>query len=154
MMQKLNLPDYSFRTKTTAGKTYLFDGLRKKYVRLTPEEWVRQHFVQFLIVEKKYSVSLMSIEAGVKVNNNPQRADLIVFDRWGIPVLVAEFKAPEVKISQQAFDQIVRYNMQLKVKYLIVSNGLDHFCCKIDYTENSYAFLAEIPDFTQVLENF
>ena len=151
MMQKLNLPEYSFRIKTTEGKTFLFDALRKKYVRLTPEEWVRQNFVQFLIVEKKYSVSLIVVEAGVKVNNNPQRADLVVFDRSGIPILVAEFKAPEIKISQQAFDQIVRYNMQLRVKYLIVSNGMDHFCCRINYADNSYAFLAEIPGFTELL---
>ena len=151
-MQKLNLPEYSFRIKTTEGKTYLFDALRKKFVRLTPEEWVRQNFVQFLIVEKKYSVSLITVEAGLRVNNYPQRADLVVFDRSGNPVLVAEFKAPEVKICQQAFDQIVRYNMQLKVKYLIVSNGLDHFCCQINYPDNSYVYLAEIPDFTLVLE--
>lgn len=151
-MQKLNLPEYSFKIKTTEGKTLLYDALRKKYVRLTPEEWVRQNFVQFLIVEKKYSVSLIAVEAGVKVNNNPQRADLVVFNRSGNPVLVAEFKAPEVKINQQAFDQIVRYNMQLKVKYLIVSNGIEHFCCQIDYSNNSYAFLAEIPDFSMVLE--
>jgi hypothetical protein len=150
-MQKLNLPEYSFRIKTTEGKTFLFDALRKKYVRLTPEEWVRQNFVQFLIVEKKYSVSLIAVEAGVKVNNNPQRADLVVFDRSGNPILVAEFKAPEVKISQQAFDQIVRYNMQLRVKYLIVSNGMDHFCCQINYADNSYAFLAEIPGFAELL---
>lgn len=152
MMQKLNLPEYSFRIKTSEGKTFLFDSLRKKYVRLTPEEWVRQNFVQFLIVEKKYSVSLIAVEAGVKVNNNPQRADLVVFDRTGSPILVAEFKAPEIKISQEAFDQIVRYNMQLRVKFLIVSNGLDHFCCRINYADNSYAYLAEIPGFSELLE--
>lgn len=150
-MQKLNLPEYSFRIKTTEGKSYIFDSLRKKYVRLTPEEWVRQNFVQFLIAEKNYSVSLITVEAAVKVNGNPQRADLVVFDRSGNPALVAEFKAPEIKISQQTFDQIVRYNMQLKVKFLIVSNGLDHFCCQIDYAENSYAFLPEIPDFSDLL---
>ncbi|HZL11836.1 MAG TPA: type I restriction enzyme HsdR N-terminal domain-containing protein [Prolixibacteraceae bacterium] len=150
-MQKLNLPEYSFRIKTTDGKTYIFDSLRKKYVRLTPEEWVRQNFVQFLISEKKYSSSLIAVEAGVKVNNNPQRADLVVFDRFGNPALVAEFKAPEVKISQQAFDQIVRYNMQLKVNLLIVSNGLEHYCCRINYAENTYAFLPDIPDFSEVL---
>ncbi|MDP2112527.1 MAG: type I restriction enzyme HsdR N-terminal domain-containing protein, partial [Bacteroidota bacterium] len=120
-MQKLNLPEYSFRIKTTEGKSYIFDSLRKKYVRLTPEEWVRQNFVQFLIAEKNYSVSLITVEASVKVNGNPQRADLVVFDRSGNPALVAEFKAPEIKISQQTFDQIVRYNVQLKVKFLIVS---------------------------------
>lgn len=150
-MQKLNLPEYSFRIKTSEGRSFIFDSLRKKFIRLTPEEWVRQNFIQFLIIEKKYPVSLIAVEAGVKVNNNPQRADMIVFDRSGIPVLVAEFKAPEVKISQQTFDQIVRYNMQLKVKFLIVSNGLDHFCCSINYVDNSYAFIAEIPEFTLIL---
>ena len=150
-MQKLNLPEYSFRIKTTEGKSFIFDSLRKKFVRLTPEEWVRQNFVQFLIVEKKYSVSLMTVEALVKVNNNPQRADLIVFDRSGSPALVAEFKAPEIKISQHAFDQIVRYNMQLKVQFLIVSNGLEHYFCKINYNDNSYAFLPEIPGFSEIL---
>jgi len=150
-MQKLNLPEYSFRIKTTAGKDYIFDSLRKKFVRLTPEEWVRQNFVQFLVTEKKYSPALITVEALVKVNANPQRADMVVFDRSGIPVLVAEFKAPDIKISQQTFDQIVRYNMQLKVKFLIVSNGIEHFCCSIDYAENTYAFLPEIPFFVDIL---
>jgi type I site-specific restriction endonuclease len=150
-MQKLNLPEYSFKFKTREGKDLIFDPLRRKYVRLTPEEWVRQNFVQFLVTEKKYSVSLIAVEAGVKVNNNPQRADLVVFDRSGNAVLVAEFKAPEIKISQQTFDQIVRYNMQLKVPFLIVSNGLEHYCCKIKYAENTYEFLQEIPDFADVI---
>jgi len=150
-MQKLNLPEYSFKFKTREDKDYIFDSLRRKYVRLTPEEWVRQNFVQFLVTEKKYSTSLIAVEAGVKVNNNPQRADLVVFDRAGNPVLVAEFKAPEIKISQQTFDQIVRYNMQLKVPLLIVSNGLQHYCCRINYNDNSYAFLPEIPEFSAVI---
>ena len=150
-MQKLNLPEYSFRIKTTEGRDYIFDNLRKKFVRLTPEEWVRQNFVQFLITEKRYSVSLIKVEAGVNVNNNPQRADMVVFDRTGAPVLVAEFKAPEVKISQQTFDQIVRYNMKLRVKFLIVSNGLEHYCCLIDYAANSYFYLPEIPAFAEIL---
>lgn len=149
-MQKLNLPEYSFRLKTTEGKPLIFDSLRKKFVKLTPEEWVRQNFVQFLVTEKKYSPSLIVVEAGVKVNNNPQRADLVVFDRLGNPALVVEFKAPDVKISQQTFDQIVRYNMQLKVKFLIVSNGLEHYCCRINYAENSYEYLPGIPDFEDV----
>ena len=150
-MQKLNLPEYSFKFKTREDKDYIFDPLRRKYVRLTPEEWVRQNFMQYLVTEKKYSVSLITVEALVKVNNNPQRADLVVFDRSGNPVLVAEFKAPEIKISQQTFDQIVRYNMQLKVKFLIVSNGLNHYCCRIKYAENSYEFLQGIPDFVDIL---
>ena len=150
-MQKLNLPEYSFRIRTTEGKTYIFDSLRKKFVRLTPEEWVRQNFVQFLISEKNYSASLIAVETAVNVNNNPQRADLVVFDRSGNPLLVAEFKAPEIKINQQTFDQIVRYNMQLKVRFLIVSNGLEHYCCRIDYDDNSYVFLKEIPDFSRII---
>jgi len=150
-MQKLNLPEYSFKFKNQEGKPFIFDSFRKKYVRLTPEEWVRQNFVQFLVDAKNYSPALIVVEAGVKVNNNPQRADLIVFDRSANPILVAEFKAPEVKITQQTFDQIVRYNMQLKVKFLIVSNGLQHYCCSIDYVGNSYAFLPDIPDFVEVL---
>ena len=150
-MQKLNLPEYSFRIKTTEGKSFIFDSLRKKFVRLTPEEWVRQNFVQFLITEKKYSVSLIAVEAGVKVNNNPQRADLVIYNRSGNPLLVAEFKAPEVKINQQTFDQIVRYNMQLRVPFLIVSNGLQHFCCQINYADNSYVFLPEIPEFAEII---
>ena len=150
-MQKLNLPEYSFRIKFREGKSYIFDSLRKKFILLTPEEWVRQNFIQFLIVEKHYSASLIAVEAGVKVNNNPQRADLVVFGRMGLPVLVVEFKAPDVKISQQTFDQIVRYNMQLKVNYLIVSNGIQHYCCKLNFAENTYAFLPEIPDFSEIL---
>jgi hypothetical protein len=152
-MQKLNLPEYSFRIKTVEDKSYIFDPLRKKYVRLTKEEWVRQNFVKFLMDQKKFPSSLINVEAGLKVNNNALRADMVVFDRCGLPALAAEFKAPEVKISQQTFDQIVRYNMQLKVKFLIVSNGLDHYCCQINYADNSYAFLKEIPEFQIVLES-
>jgi hypothetical protein len=149
-MQKLNLPEYSFRLKTSNGKDFIFDTLRKKFVRLTPEEWVRQNFVQFLLSEKNFSPSLTVLEALVKVNSNPQRADLVVFDRSGKPTLIAEFKAPDVKISQQTFDQIVRYNMQLQVRFLIVSNGLEHYCCTINYAENSYAYLPEIPVFAEI----
>lgn len=150
-MQKLNLPEYSFRIKITDGKYYVFDSLRKKYVRLSPEEWVRQNFIQFLISEKHYSPSLIKVEAAINVNNNPQRADLVVFDRTAKPIMVVEFKAPEVKIIQQTFDQIARYNMPLKVNYLIVSNGLEHFCCQINHSEKSYSFLQDIPDFGEIV---
>lgn len=153
-MQKLNLPEYSFRIKTTGGKDFIFDNLRKKFVRLTPEEWVRQNFVQFMVTAKNYSPSLLTVEAAVNINGNPQRADLIVFSRRAEPVLVAEFKAPEVKISQQTFDQIARYNMQLKVSFLIVSNGIQHYCCRLNFVENTYSFLPEIPDFDEILLAF
>ncbi|MFY9154007.1 MAG: type I restriction enzyme HsdR N-terminal domain-containing protein [Prolixibacteraceae bacterium] len=150
-MQKLNLPEYSFKIKLQNGKPFVFDQLRKKLVRLTPEEWVRQNFVQYLIQEKKYSSSLIAVEALVKVNDNPQRADLIVFNRQGNPVLVAEFKAPEVKISQQTFDQIARYNMSLKVNFLIVSNGLEHFFCRINFADGTYSFLRDLPEFAEII---
>ncbi len=152
-MQKLNLPEYSFRIKNENGKEMVFDELRRRFVKLTPEEWVRQNFVRFLITEKKFPPALIAVEAGVNVNNNPLRADLIVFGKDGQPVLAAEFKAPSVKISQDTFNQIVRYNMNLKVGYLIVSNGLSHFCCRIDYPANSYQFLQEIPNYPDLIQH-
>lgn len=150
-MQKLNLPEYSFRIKNQKEKPFIFDSIRKKFVRLTPEEWVRQNFIQFLISEKKFPGSLISVETKIIINTNPQRADLIVYGKEGNPICVAEFKAPDVKITQFAFDQIARYNMKLKVKYLIVSNGLEHFCCVINCHENSYSFIAGIPDYNKLL---
>ncbi len=151
-MQPLNLPSFSFRTKKEKDKTYIFDELRKKFVRLSPEEWVRQNFIRFLIEVKKFSPSLMAVEAGLNVNGNLLRADLIVFGKDGQALVAVEFKAPTVKISQETFNQIVRYNMELKVDYLIVSNGLTHYCCQIDYPNNSYAFLPDIPNYTEILQ--
>lgn len=146
-MQKLNLPDYFFKTKTEKGKDFIFDIIRKKYVVLTPEEWVRQNFIQFLTDEKRYPKSLMAVEKKLVINQQPQRFDLLVYNRKGQPHLIAEFKSPSVKITQETFDQAVRYNMALKVKYILVSNGLQHFACEIDYKNNSYFFLKEIPEF-------
>jgi type I site-specific restriction endonuclease len=153
VMQKLNLPEYSFRIQTIRGKDYIFDALRKKFIRLTSEEWVRQNFVQFLITEKKYSPTLIAIETVVVVNSNSQRADLVIFDRMGKAAMVVEFKAPEIKINQQVFDQIVRYNMQLQVPFLLVSNGHHHYCCQINYTDHSYQFLADIPEYPELISN-
>ncbi|MEL7589227.1 MAG: type I restriction enzyme HsdR N-terminal domain-containing protein [Prolixibacteraceae bacterium] len=151
MLPELNLPSYSFRTRQKAGKIYIFDEIRKKFLLLTPEEWVRQNFIRYLIAEKGFPPALMIIERGLKVNQNPFRADLLVCDRSGAPLLVVEFKAPPVKITQAAFDQIARYNMQFRVPYLIVSNGLSHFCCQIDFLSESYAFLKEIPGFKDII---
>jgi hypothetical protein len=151
MLQKLNLPSYSFRTRQEADKTYIFDEIRKKFLLLTPEEWVRQNFIRYLVAEKGFPTALLIIERGLKVNRNPFRADLLVCDRMGAPLLVAEFKAPAVKLSQAAFDQIARYNMQFRVPYLIVSNGLNHYCCQIDFIAESYTFLKEIPDFKNII---
>jgi len=146
-MEKLNLPEYDFRIKTGNGKQLIFDRIRKKFVALTPEEWVRQNFVEFLKQEKHFPESLMAVEKQIMVNNNPRRFDLLVYSRKGQPHLIAEFKAPKVKITQETFDQVVRYNMALRVERVVVSNGMQHFACEIDYSTNSYSFLKEIPEF-------
>jgi hypothetical protein len=146
-MQKLNLPEYNFRIKEEGGKQLIFDTIRKKFVVLTPEEWVRQNFIQYLISEKKYPQNLMAVEKQIKVNGKQRRFDLLVYSRNGQPKLIVEFKAPGVKITQDAFDQVVRYNMALRVEKVIVSNGLQHFACAIDYQKNGFVYLKEIPEY-------
>lgn len=148
-MQKLNLPEYAFRTKTEDGKSLIFDTIRKKFVVNTPEEWVRQNFIHYLKKEKRYPESLMAVEKQIMVNQKQRRFDLLIYLRNGQPHLIAEFKAPCVKITQDTFDQVVRYNMALRVERVLVSNGLQHFICEIDYTNNSYAYLHEIPEFCE-----
>jgi hypothetical protein len=152
-MDKLNLPDYSFRILKSEGKKlFIFDSFRKKNVQLTPEEWVRQNILKFLTEEKGFPVSLVSIEAGVKVNRLSRRYDALIYDRRGKPLLLIECKAPSVNIQQSTFDQIVAYNLTIKAHYLLVSNGLKHYFCKIDTQESKYKFLEEIPYF-DVLQN-
>ena len=147
MMQELNLPSYSFKLKQDKDKTYVFDAIRKKYVLLTPEEWVRQHIIQFVIQEKKYPASLVAVEIGLKYNQLQKRADVLVYNTSGKPLLLIECKAPEVKITQDVFHQIALYNMTYKVAYLLVTNGLEHYCCVMDYTNNTYQFLQDIPEY-------
>ncbi|MDD5570323.1 MAG: type I restriction enzyme HsdR N-terminal domain-containing protein [Bacteroidales bacterium] len=146
-MQKLNLPEYEFIYKTDDSSTFIYDELRRKYISLTPEEWVRQNFIQHLIHDKKFPKSLIAIEKAVKYNKLIKRFDLLVYDKSGKPLVIVECKAPSVEISQNTFDQIARYNMTLKVKYLIVTNGINHYCCKMDYKKNDYSFLKEIPNY-------
>lgn len=146
-MKTLNLPPYQFKLKQQGQRTQIFDSIRKKYVVLTPEEWVRQNFLQFLIREKNYPASLIAVEAGLKYNQLQKRMDVLVYDKQGTPHLMVECKAPEVKINQDVFDQIARYNMVFKVKYLVVTNGMHHFCCLMDYTNNAYQYLEQIPVF-------
>jgi type I site-specific restriction endonuclease len=147
MMQELNLPSYSFKLKQDKDKTYVFDAIRKKYVLLTPEEWVRQHIIQFVIQEKKYPASLVAVEIGLKYNQLQKRADVLVYNTSGKPLLLIECKAPEVKITQDVFHQIALYNMTYKVAYLLVTNGLEHYCCVMDYANNTYQFLQDIPEY-------
>src|ERR1035437_1139348 len=136
-MKALNLPAYQFKLKQLGDRTQIFDKIRKKYVALTPEEWVRQNFLQYLIQEKKFPALLISVEAGLKYNQLQKRMDVLVYDKQGSPYLMVECKAPEVKITQVVFDQIARHNMVFKVKYLVVTNGLNHFCCLMDYEKNA-----------------
>jgi hypothetical protein len=146
-MQKLNLPQYKFKLKSNENKTLIFDKVRKKYFVLTPEEWVRQHYVSFLIEEKKYPVSLIAIEKQLTINGLKKRSDILIFNTDGKPEIIVECKAPSVKITQETFDQIARYNLTLKANYLVVTNGLQHIFCKIDTLKESYIFLPEIPDY-------
>ncbi len=144
-MQKLNLPTYKFKLKSSENKTLIFDKLRKRYFVLTPEEWVRQHFIQFLVDEKKYPTSLIAIEKQLIINNRKKRTDILIFNTEGNHHIIVECKAPSIKITQDTFDQIARYNLKLKAEYLIVTNGLKHFYCKMDFENETYIFLKEIP---------
>ncbi|MBD0849627.1 type I restriction enzyme HsdR N-terminal domain-containing protein [Maribacter arenosus] len=148
-MQRLNFPVYDFRFKNSENKVYIFDAIRKKFVVLQPEEWVRQNVVQFLIYDKKYPHSLINVEKQMIINNIKKRYDIVVFDSSGSITLLVECKSPQIPITQTTFDQIARYNMQLKAKYLMVTNGLDHFYCKMDYDLENYMFLKHIPDFSR-----
>ena len=146
-MQKLQFPSYSFRFKNSENKIAIFDEIRKKFILLTPEEWVRQHVVQYLLQDKNYPKSYINVEKLIKVNDLNKRYDIVVYQPNGELFLLIECKAPEVKISQQTFDQIARYNLVLNAKYLMVSNGLNHYFCKIDFEKEKYVFLEELPNF-------
>lgn len=151
-MTQLNLPSCDISLKKTDNGIMIYDRLRHKYVALTPEEWVRQHFVDYLISHKGYPGSLIVNEAGITLNNTRRRCDTVVYDRSASPLVIIEYKAPSVNISQSVFDQIVRYNMVLRARYLFVSNGLTHYCCMIDYHNRSYSFLKEIPSYSSLQE--
>jgi hypothetical protein len=149
--KQLNLPAYEVRMSEKDGRQTIFDFLRNRYVALTPEEWVRQHFVEWLIAEKHFPAALMGNEVSLMQNGIARRCDTVVADRTGSPLVIVEYKAPSINITQKTFDQIVRYNMVLKAKCLIVSNGLEHYCCHIDYEGNSYRFLEEIPSYEDLV---
>ena len=146
-MRKLNLPAYEFQYRDGENGRYVLDIYRKKYVLLTPEEEVRQHFARYLVEEKGYPVSLMMTEFSLKLNEMTRRCDILVHKPAGEPAVLVECKAPGVKISRETFDQAARYNMVFRVKYLMVSNGLKHYCCYIDFENQKVSFLAEIPEY-------
>ena len=144
-MFALNLPAYACKIKTVDGKQQIFDPLRHRYVALTPEEWVRQHFCHFLINNRHFPAGRFCQEYRIRVNGQPRRCDTVVFDAGMKPLVIVEYKAPEVEISQAVFDQIVRYNWVLRVPWLMVSNGLSHYCCHLDYENQQVSFLPDIP---------
>lgn len=148
-MQKLNFPSYSFRFKNSQNKIAVFDDLRKKFIILTPEEWVRQHCVKFLQAEKNYPLSLINVEKQLKIAGLTKRYDIVVFEPDGNIQLIVECKAPSVKITQDTFDQIARYNLSLKANYLMVTNGLEHFFCQMDYENENYVFLKQLPEYSR-----
>jgi hypothetical protein len=146
-MVALHFPSYSFKTKSSENKSYIWDEIRKKYVIITPEEWVRQHAVQFLIQEKKYPAMWMAIEKQFTVNGQHKRADIVVYNRSLLPHIIVECKAPNIKITQETFDQIARYNLSLEAKYLMITNGLQHFYCQMNFEKETYVFLEELPNY-------
>lgn len=145
-MQSLNLPTYSFKIKSEGSRKLIFDPFRKKYVVLTPEEWVRQNFAQFLVHERSVPEGRIAVEKSLLHNNMKRRCDLLVYGDTEAKLMV-ECKAPDVKISQKVFDQVAVYNLEFKVEYLVVSNGIDHYCCRINFEEEKIEFLKDIPDY-------
>lgn len=149
-MYQLNLPAFDIKVKKMGEKPVVFDRLRRKYVALTPEEWVRQHFVNYLVIGRCYPEALIANEARIQLNGQNKRCDSVVYNNQLHPLVIVEYKAPDVKITQEVFSQIVCYNIVLKVKYLIVSNGMNHYCCKMDYDTQTFEYLREIPLFSEL----
>ena len=150
-MIKLNLPNFEIKLKGTKEKPFIWDILRCKYVAVTPEEWVRQHFVHFLVEHKNYPSTLLANEIKLGVGDKTLRADTVLYSRQLTPRMTIEYKAPHIPITQKVFDQISIYNMLLHVDYLVVSNGLQHYICKMDYDGKKYLFLEDIPDYKEIL---
>lgn len=149
-MLSLNLPPYATKVAVRDGKNTIWDIIRRKYVALTPEEWVRQHFVHFLVEHKGYPASLLANEVALTLNGTSRRCDTVLYDRTLSPRMIIEYKAPHIPITQKVFDQICRYNLVFRVDYLIVSNGLSHYCCRMDYAHQSYHFLTDVPEYGEL----
>lgn len=146
-MYSLNLPTYEAKIRKNSNGLEIFDPLRRKYIALTPEEWVRQHFVNYLINYKNYPASLMANEAGIKLNSLTRRCDTVVYNNQLEPLMIIEYKESKVQITQNVFDQVVRYNSVLKVPYIVVSNGISHYCCRMNYEDQSFEYLTDIPEY-------
>ena len=144
-MQELNFPLYKFQFKNIENKLYIFDEIRKKFVVLQPEEWVRQNTIKYLLEEIKYPKTLLNIEKKINVNGLTKRYDIVIYRLNGEIFLIVECKAPQVKITQEVFDQIARYNLQLKAENLMITNGISHYFCQMDYINQQYIFLKDLP---------
>jgi hypothetical protein len=147
-MYRLNLPSYEIKIEEKCGRPQILDILRRRYVALTPEEWVRQHFVHFLIEQKGYPKGLLCNEKELHIGEKKLRCDTLLYNKQLQPQMIIEYKAPDIAITQRVFDQITVYNMLLHVDYLIVSNGMQHYCCRMDYEKGQYVFLKDIPPYT------
>lgn len=150
-MIRLNLPSFKIKLSGTIQKPMIYDILRRKHVALTPEELVRQHFIHYMIECKSYPASLMANEVSLKYGSKSLRADTVLYNRSLKPIMIMEYKAPDIAITRNVFDQISAYNLLLHVDYLIMSNGMQHYCCKMDYDRRSYTFLTDIPDYPDII---
>jgi len=146
-MIRLNLPEYEINVVERDGKRMIFDFLRRKYVALTPEEWVRQHFTHFLVSQKGYPKTLLANEAQLQIGDKHLRCDTVLYNKEMQPLMIVEYKAPQIQLQQKTFDQIAAYNLLLHADFLVVSNGLQHYCCQMVYEQRTYRFLTEIPDY-------
>ncbi|MBO7046318.1 MAG: type I restriction enzyme HsdR N-terminal domain-containing protein [Prevotella sp.] len=149
-MFRLNLPQYEIKITEKDGKRMIFDFLRRKYVALTPEEWVRQHFTHYLVEHKGYPKGLLGNEIELQIGDKRLRCDSILYNKVAQPQMIIEYKAPTVPLQQKVFDQISAYNLLLRVDYLLISNGMEHYCCKMDYEHRKYIFLQDIPDYEKL----
>ena len=149
-MKALNLPTYSFSVKSESDRSYIFDSIRRKYVALTPEEWVRQHFIQYLVQGRRFPAALLAVEKEFSFNRMKKRADILAHNRQGEPVLLVECKAPDVPVNTAVFEQIGLYNLSLKVPWLVVTNGMKHYCCRLDPITKNYGFIDHIPVWGEV----
>ena len=149
-MTVLNLPSFDYKIKKEKDRLFIFDIIRKRYIALIPEELVRQHFVSYLISYKGYPLGLIGNEISLRLNGQNRRCDTVIYDIYGSPLMIIEYKAPHITLNQEVFNQVIRYNIALKVKYLVVSNGINHYCCVMDYDNMCPHFLKEIPDYNEL----
>jgi hypothetical protein len=150
-MKSLNLPNYTPKISKINGKQFIYDIIRRKNVALTPDEWVRQHFVNYLITEKNYPKERIANEVTVSLNGMSKRCDTVVYNQFLEPIVIVEYKAPSVPITQDVIEQITRYNICLRVSILIVTNGLEQYCFRIDYETLTYSYLKEMPGYDKLI---